>query len=98
MPKNIVIFSDDTGQAGGINFDEARANVYKLYRACRVGPDTKVEPSEQVALYDAGLGCVRRRPLQDRLDAVALQPRLHGDGPWDHPEHSRLLCRDHSRV
>ena len=56
MPKNIVIFSDGTGQAGGINFDEARTNVYKLYRACRVGPDTKIEPTEQVAFYDAGLG------------------------------------------
>lgn len=56
MPKNIVIFSDGTGQAGGINFDEARTNVYKLYRACRVGPDTKVETSEQVAFYDPGLG------------------------------------------
>ncbi|QQO16702.1 DUF2235 domain-containing protein [Bradyrhizobium diazoefficiens] len=56
MPKYIVIFSDGTGQAGGINFDEARTNVYKIYRACRVGPDTKVEPSEQVAFYDAGLG------------------------------------------
>jgi uncharacterized protein (DUF2235 family) len=56
MPKNIVIFSDGTGQAGGINFDEARTNVYKLYRACRVGPDTKIEPSEQVSFYDPGLG------------------------------------------
>lgn len=56
MPKNILIFSDGTGQAGGINFDEARTNVYKLYRACRVGPDTIVNPSEQVAFYDAGLG------------------------------------------
>src|SRR5436309_2491216 len=56
MPKNIVIFSDGTGQAGGINFDEARTNVYKLYRACRLGPDTKIEPSEQVAFYDPGLG------------------------------------------
>ncbi|MGW1425745.1 DUF2235 domain-containing protein [Bradyrhizobium manausense] len=56
MPKNIVIFSDGTGQAGGINFDEARTNVYKLYRACRVGPDTKIEPSQQVAFYDPGLG------------------------------------------
>lgn len=56
MPKNILIFSDGTGQAGGINFDEARTNVYKLYRACRVGPDTKVEPLEQVAFYDPGLG------------------------------------------
>jgi hypothetical protein len=56
MPRNIVIFSDGTARAGGINFDEARTNVYKLYRACRVGPDTKIEPSEQVAFYDPGLG------------------------------------------
>jgi hypothetical protein len=56
MPKNIIIFSDGTGQAGGIAFDEVRTNVYKLYRACRVGPDTTVDPSEQVAFYDPGLG------------------------------------------
>lgn len=56
MPKNILIFSDGTGQAGGINFDEARTNVYKLYRACRVGPDTLINPTVQVAFYDAGLG------------------------------------------
>ena len=44
MPKNIVIFSDGTGQAGGITFDEIRTNVYKLYRATRVGPDTTIDP------------------------------------------------------
>jgi hypothetical protein len=27
MPKNILIFSDGTGQAGGISFDERRSNV-----------------------------------------------------------------------
>jgi uncharacterized protein (DUF2235 family) len=56
MSKNIIIFSDGTGQAGGIRFDEVRTNVYKLYRACRVGPDTTIDPSEQVAFYDPGLG------------------------------------------
>lgn len=56
MPKNIIIFSDGTGQAGGITFDEVRTNVYKLFRACRVGPDTAIDPSEQVAFYDPGLG------------------------------------------
>jgi uncharacterized protein (DUF2235 family) len=56
MAKNIVIFSDGTGQAGGITFDEVRTNVYKLYRTCRVGPDTSIDPSEQVAFYDPGLG------------------------------------------
>jgi uncharacterized protein (DUF2235 family) len=58
MPKNIVIFSDGTGQVGGINFDEDRTNIYKMYRACRVGPDSNIKPSEQVAFYDPGLGSV----------------------------------------
>lgn len=56
MPKNIIIFSDGTGQVGGITFDEIRTNVYKLYRACRVAPDSSVDPAEQVAFYDPGLG------------------------------------------
>src|SRR2546429_1569315 len=55
VPKNIIIFSDGTGQAGGINFDEARTNVYKRYRACRGGPDTRIDPSEQVAFYVPGV-------------------------------------------
>ena len=56
MTKNIIIFSDGTGQVGGITFDEIRTNVYKLYRGCRVGPDTPIDPAEQVAFYDPGLG------------------------------------------
>src|SRR5882724_3633695 len=56
MSKNIIIFSDGTGQVGGITFDEIRTNVYKLYRGCRVGPDTSIDPAEQVAFYDPGLG------------------------------------------
>jgi len=56
MAKNVVIFSDGTGQVGGIKFDEDRTNIYKLYRATRVGPDSIIDPSEQVAFYDPGLG------------------------------------------
>ncbi len=56
MPKNIVIFSDGTGQAGGFRFDENRSNIYKLYRAARCGPDSSVDPREQIAFYDPGLG------------------------------------------
>jgi uncharacterized protein (DUF2235 family) len=62
MPKNVVIFSDGTGQVGGINFDEDRTNIYKLYRACRVAPDSPIEPSRQVAFYDPGLGSVAEGP------------------------------------
>jgi uncharacterized protein (DUF2235 family) len=54
--KNIVIFSDGTGQRGGVFFDETRSNIYKLYRATRVTPDSIVKPGDQIAYYDAGLG------------------------------------------
>ena len=54
--RNIVILSDGTGQRGGVYFDEARTNVYKLYRAARCCPDSCVSPERQLAFYDAGLG------------------------------------------
>ncbi len=56
MGRNIVIFSDGTGQAGGFRFDENRSNIYKMFRACRCGPDTSVNPREQLTFYDPGLG------------------------------------------
>ena len=56
MAKNIVIFSDGTGQRAGLTFDERRSNIYKLFRATRSGPDSKIDPSEQVTFYDAGVG------------------------------------------
>jgi uncharacterized protein (DUF2235 family) len=56
VAKNVVIFSDGTGQAGGFRFDEVRSNIYKLYRATRCGPDSAVDPNEQIAFYDPGLG------------------------------------------
>jgi uncharacterized protein (DUF2235 family) len=56
MPRNIVIYSDGTGQRGGVLFDERRSNIYKLYRATRCGPDSSVDPKEQYAFYDAGIG------------------------------------------
>ena len=55
---NIVIFSDGTGQRGGLMFDERRSNVYKLFRATRCGPDSCVNPRDQVTFYDPGLGTV----------------------------------------
>jgi uncharacterized protein (DUF2235 family) len=56
MAKNILIFSDGTGQAGGRRPDQRLSNIYKLYRATRIGPDNEINPDEQVAYYDAGLG------------------------------------------
>ena len=56
MPKNILIFCDGTGQAGGLLPDETRSNIYKLFRATCGGPDTSIDPALQVAFYDPGLG------------------------------------------
>ncbi|RED12339.1 T6SS phospholipase effector Tle1-like catalytic domain-containing protein [Parasphingopyxis lamellibrachiae] len=56
MAKNIMIFSDGTGQIGGLKPDQRLSNIYKMYRAMRPGPDSPIRPSEQVAFYDPGLG------------------------------------------
>ena len=56
MSKTILIFSDGTGQVGGLRPDQRLSNVYKMYRAMRPGPDSPISPIEQVAFYDAGLG------------------------------------------
>lgn len=56
MGKTILIFSDGTGQIGGVRPDQRLSNIYKLYRATRPGPDSPIHPQKQVVFYDAGLG------------------------------------------
>ena len=56
MKKNIVIYSDGTGQVGGLKPDQRLSNIYKMFRATRVSPINNIDPKHQVAFYDAGLG------------------------------------------
>ena len=56
MTKNIVIYSDGTGQVGGLKPDQRLSNIYKMFRATRVSPSNNIDPTHQVAFYDAGLG------------------------------------------
>jgi hypothetical protein len=58
MSKNIVVFSDGTGEQGGVRPDQVLTNVYKLYRASRVSGDNPVDPAKQVTFYDPGLGTI----------------------------------------
>src|SRR5689334_25253486 len=55
MPKNILIFSDGTGQAGGLTPDQNVSNIYKLYRATRCGPENDIDPSQQLTFYSDGM-------------------------------------------
>jgi uncharacterized protein (DUF2235 family) len=56
MPKNIVVFSDGTGQDGGARPEQRISNIYKMYRVSRDHPDNAIDPSGQIVFYDAGLG------------------------------------------
>jgi uncharacterized protein (DUF2235 family) len=56
MTKNIVVFSDGTGQDGGARPEQRISNIYKMYRISRDHADTAIDPSQQVVFYDAGLG------------------------------------------
>lgn len=54
--KNIIIFSDGTGQYGGVLPDQRLSNIYKMYRSMRPGTQTGFDPADQIAYYDPGLG------------------------------------------
>jgi uncharacterized protein (DUF2235 family) len=56
MSKNIVVFSDGTGQDGGARPEQRISNIYKMYRIARDHADTGIDPAQQVVFYDAGLG------------------------------------------
>jgi len=56
MSKNILVFSDGTGQAGGLTPDQNISNIYKLYRATRCSPENNIDPHQQLTFYDPGLG------------------------------------------
>lgn len=50
MARNVCIFSDGTGQAGGAN-PINWTSIYRLFMATR-----KVDPTHQICFYDPGLG------------------------------------------
>ena len=70
MTKNICIFSDGTGQMGGSRPDQRLSNVYKMYRAMRPGPDSPINPKDQVAFYDPGLGTGESGGLFGRVKPI----------------------------
>lgn len=66
MGKNIVVFSDGTGQDGGTRYD---TNVYKLF--CMVEDRT----DRQVTFYDRGLGTGLRR-LSGQITGAGISKNI----------------------
>ena len=86
MPRNILIFSDGTGQAGGLTPDERISNIYKLYRAARVGPEL-IDQS-------CGAACLLRRG--SRLPPAEWRPVQNGGSHGSQlPERGDRLRADH---
>ena len=100
MSRNILVFSDGTGQAGGLTPDENVSNIYKIFRATRCGPDSDIDPSEQLTFYDPGLGSQPESGVfsAERAYRWALQSRKPSDRARDNDEHCRLLRRDFADV
>ena len=65
MAKNIVIFSDGTGNIGAKN---RGTNVYKLFEAIDVHQDNP----KQIAFYDDGVGTSRLKPLKLLGGAIGI--------------------------
>jgi uncharacterized protein (DUF2235 family) len=81
MAKNILIFADGTGNEGGLLPDASCTNVYSLYRATRVGPDSPIDPRKQLAFYVPGIGTPlpgQQQTLGRRLDQTIEQ--MFGNG------------------
>ena len=71
MPKNILIFSDGTGQVDGIRPDQRLSNIYKMDQAMRLGPSAPIKPSDQVCFYDAGLSA----DVSHRILVYSVKPQ-----------------------
>ena len=68
MARNILIFSDGTGQVAGYEFDEDRTNVYKLIVQPASAPTRALTPTS-------------RPPFTTRASALAVRPDFHS-GAW----------------
>jgi uncharacterized protein (DUF2235 family) len=60
LPKNIVLFSDGTGNSAAKEF---KTNVWRFYQAIDINPPKTANEPHQVVFYDDGVGSENFRPL-----------------------------------
>jgi uncharacterized protein (DUF2235 family) len=69
MNKNIVLFSDGTGNSAAKPF---KTNVWRLYQAIDTVPPTDPKARRQIAFYDEGVGTDNIKPLAILGGALGL--------------------------
>src|SRR5271166_2322600 len=74
MARNILIFSDGTGQVGGYAFDEDRTNVYKLFRATRACVRIRVSIPRSRSLSMIRAWALAAKEVHQRVDGDQLPP------------------------
>ncbi len=86
MGKNIVLFSDGTGNSSASPF---KTNVWRLYQAIDIEPPTNPNDRQQIVYYDNGVGTENFKPL------AALGGAL-GIGVWQNVKDLyTFVCRNY---
>ena len=86
MDKNIVLFSDGTGNSSASPF---KTNVWRLYQAIDIEPPTNPNDRQQIVYYDNGVGTENFKPL------AALGGAL-GIGVWQNVKDLyTFVCRNY---
>jgi uncharacterized protein (DUF2235 family) len=86
VAKNIVLFSDGTGNSSASPF---KTNVWRLYQAIDIEPPTNPNDRQQVVYYDNGVGTENFKPL------AALGGAL-GIGVWQNVKDLyTFVCRNY---
>jgi uncharacterized protein (DUF2235 family) len=86
MAKNIVLFSDGTGNSSASPF---KTNVWRLYQAIDIEPPSDPKHPEQLVYYDNGVGTENFKPI------AALGGAL-GIGVWQNVKDLyTFVCRNY---
>ena len=86
MVKNIVLFSDGTGNSSASPF---KTNVWRLYQAIDIAPPTNPKDPQQIVYYDNGVGTENFKPI------AALGGAL-GIGVWQNVKDLyTFVCRNY---
>jgi uncharacterized protein (DUF2235 family) len=87
LDKNIVLFSDGTGNSSASPF---KTNVWRLYQAIDIAPPTAPNDPQQIVYYDNGVGTENFKPL------AALGGAL-GIGAWKNVRDIyTFVCRNYA--